>query len=127
MAYNWDFNYKGGEFTYNGKTYNFYQGNGFMIILDEFKMTKDRLRTVDDTAEEGDECYRVMWFFIDKDHAKRCLGIGKGNYDMFEGLVEKITIYKNHCTNWKDIIDLFTKTQPNIVIEILPKDPKEVA
>ena len=124
MAYNWEWACKSGEFTFKGYKYNFYQGNGFMIILDEFIMTESRKDI--DTADEdvGKECYRVAWFFVDKDHAKRCLGLTKGSYDMFEGLVEKITIYKDHCSNWKDIVDLFTKSQPNIVIEIRPTEPK---
>ena len=127
MAYNWNWDCKSGEFTFKGYKYNFYQGNGFMIVLDEFVMTENRL-TVDDEADDvGKECYRVVWFFVDKDHAKQCLGIGKGNYDMFEGNVEKITIFKDKCSNWKDIVELFTKTQPNIVIEILPTERKEVA
>ena len=129
MAYNWSWEHKGGTFTYNDYTYNFYVGNGFMIVIDEFIMTEERKargRGIDDDdIEVGKEGYRVVWFFIDKDHAKRCLGIGKGNYDMFEGLVQKIVIYKDNCYNWKDIVDLFTKTQPNIVIEIHPTAPKE--
>ena len=130
MAYNWNWDCKSGELTYNGRTYNFYEGNGFMIVLDEYVMTKEmaeKRRTVDDTAEEGKECYQVMWFFIDKDHAKRCLGLAKGSSDMFEGLIEKLVIYKDHCRQWKDIIDLFTKSQPNIVVEIRPTEKKEVA
>ena len=116
MAYNWDFNCKSGEITVDGVTRNFYKGNGFMIILDEWKH-----------EETGDDMYHVVWFFTDKDHAKRCLGLTKGSYDIFEGNVEKIRIFKDHCPNWKDIVDLFTKSQPNIVIELLPSERKEVA
>lgn len=116
MAYNWDFNKKAGTITFDGVTRNFYKGNGFMIVLDEWKDEK--------TAED---LYHVVWFFIDKQHAKRCLGLEKGSYDMFEGNVDKIVIYKDHCDNWKDIVDIFTKSQPNIVIEIHPKERKEVA
>ena len=127
MAYNWDWKCKSGEFTFNGYKYNFYEGNGFMIVLDEFVMTEKRM-TVDDTEEDiGKECYRVVWFFVDKEHARRCLGLRKGSYDMFEGKVEKITIFKDHCSNWKDIVDFFTKSQPNIVIEIYPTERKDVA
>ena len=125
MAYNWNWQDKSGEFTYKGYKYNFYQGNGFMIILDEFTMTEERLSVDDEASDVGKECYRVVWFFVDKQHAKRCLGLEKNFYDVFEGLVEKITIFKDHCSNWKDIVELFTKTQPNITIEILPKERKE--
>lgn len=127
MAYNWDWNRKGGTFTYNDYTYNFYVGNGFMIVIDEFTVTEERAEKcgVDDNLKVGEEAYRVVWFFIDKDHAKRCLGVLKGYDNMFEGLVQKIVIYKDNCHNWKDIVDLFTKTQPNIVIEIHPHAPEK--
>ena len=120
MAYNWDWKCKSGEFYFNNYKYNFYQGNGFMIVLDEF-------RGKDEEDDEEKDMYRVVWFFVDKDHAKRCLGLAKGTHDMFEGNVEKIVIYKDNCSNWKDIVDMFTKTQPNIVIEIYPTERKKVA
>lgn len=125
MAYNWNWDNKSGEIFYDKWHYDFYKGNGFMIAIEEFKMTPERL-TVDDEAEDvGKDMYRVAWFMIDKDHAKRCLGLVKGSYDMFEGNVDKIIIYKDHCDNWKDIVELFTKTQPNITIEIKPTEKKE--
>ena len=114
MAYNWDFNHKAGEITYNDQTYNFYKGNGFMIVLNEWRDEKKQK-----------DMYNVVWFFLDKDHIKRCLGLVKGYDDMFEGLVQKIVIYKDDCANWKDIVDLFTKTQKDIVIEIYPTNPKK--
>lgn len=123
MAYNWDWNMKAGEIFYDKWHYDFYHGNGFMIAIEEFKMSKER-RTVDDDAEDGEDVYRVAWFMIDKDHAKRCLGLTKGCYDMFDGKVSKIIIYKEHCSNWKEIVELFTKTQPNIVIEIRHAEEK---
>lgn len=127
MAYNWSWDKQSGTFTFDGYVYNFYVGNGFMIIIDEFTMADSRKeRTVDDVGlEDGAECYKVAWFFVDKAHAKRCLGLEKSSYDMFEGNVEKIVIYKDNCPNWKDIVDLFTRSQKDIVIEI--RNKKEVA
>lgn len=116
MAYEWNWNRKSGEFTFNGYTYNFYKGNGFMIIIDEFT-----------NKETGTEQYYVAYTFLDKEHAKECLGLRKGHYDMFEGHVEKIKIFMDTCPNWKDIVELFTKTQPEIMIEIYPTERKEVA
>ena len=127
MAYNWDWKCKSGEIYYDKWHYNFYQGNGFMIAIDEFTMTKERMDVFCAEEDIGKECYRVAWFMIDKDHAKRCLGLAKGTYDMFEGNVDKIIISKDHCSNWKDIVELFTKTQPNVTIEIHPTERKEVA
>lgn len=118
MAYNWDWNRKMGEIYYDKFHYNLYQGNGVMIAINEWTDEKD-----------GAEKYQVVWFFCDKDHMKRCLGLVKGSYDMFEGNVDKLVIYKDRCSYLKDIIDMFTKSQPNIVIEIHPTNPdkKEVA
>lgn len=126
MAVRWEWKEKVGEFTYNGYTVNLYEGNAFLIGIDEFKMSKKR-RTVDDYAEDGDDCYRVAWFFIDKQHAKRCLGLEKGSYDMFEGLVDHITLYLDKCKNWKDIITMFGKTQKDITFTIKATEGKEVA
>lgn len=112
MAYNWDWNNKCGELTYEGKI-NLYEGNGFLIGIDEW-------------TEGEAEKYRVNWFFVDKEHAKRSLGLRKGYDDMFEGRVEKLTLYMDKSHNWKDIVELFAKSQPNIVIEILPTEKKEV-
>lgn len=114
MAYTWDWKRKSGELYFNNYKYTFYEGNGFMIVLDEYKEKQDNGDLIDK--------YRVAWFFVDKPHAKRSLGLVKGSYDMFEGNVEKLVIFKDNCSYWKDIVDLFTKSQPNIVIEIRPKE-----
>ena len=111
MAYNWDWKRKSGVFRFDGYDYSFYKGNGFMIVIDEFK-------------QGNNDLYHVAWFFVDKAHAKRCLGLEKGSYDMFEGTVEKITIYKENCSNWKDIVELFSKSQKDCVIEIHNKAPE---
>ena len=110
MAVRWEWKQKVGTLTYNDHTVNLYEGNAFLIGIREFK------------NDDGEEVYNVEWFFADKQHAKRCLGLEKGSYDMFEGLVEKITLYMDKCTNWKDIITLFSKTQKNIVITIKPTE-----
>lgn len=115
MAYNWDWNAKSGEIFHDKWHYNFYKGNGFMIAIQEWK------------EDDGSEKYQVAWFMVDKQHAKRCLGLEKGSYDMFEGNVDKLIIYKDHCSNWKDVVELFSKSQPNIVIEIYPTERKDVA
>lgn len=116
MAYNWEWKCKSGEITYDNHTYNLYEGNGFLICIDEWT-----------NSETKEEEYQVVWFMLDKLHAKNCLGLTKGMDDMFEGKVEKIRIFKDHCRQWKDVVDLFTKSQPNITIEILPTERKEVA
>lgn len=120
MAYNWEWAHKMGEIFYDKWHCNLYEGNGYMIAIDEWIATEDNPSA---DVKKGDNCYRVCWFFCDKDHMKRCLGLVKGSYDMFEGNVDKLIIYKDECNHLKDIVDMFTKTQPNIVIEIHPTNP----
>lgn len=113
MAYNWNWDKKMGEIFHDKWHYNLYEGNGVMIAIDEWKDEND-----------GKDKYRVAWFLCDKTHMKDCLGLTKGHDDMFEGNVDKLIIYKDRSQYWKDIVDAFTKAEPNIVIEIYPTEPK---
>lgn len=113
MAVNWQWKNQSGTVTISDYTYNFYEGNAFMIMLDEFK-----------NKNTGEDVYNKVCCFLDKNHAKRSLGLVKGSDDVFEGRVKKMTIFMNHCHYWKDIIELFTKAYPNIEITILPQKPE---
>lgn len=65
MALNWQWSDKMGEVTdERGLTANLYRGNAFMIAIHEWE-------------EDGQEKYCLAWFFADKTHMKRCLGLGK--------------------------------------------------
>ena len=112
MALQWQWEEQSGTVQYEGKTFPFWEGNAFMIAINMFK------------DNEGKDTHSLAWFLADKQHAKQCLGLARDSYDMFEGKVEKITIYKNHSQYWKDIVDLFMQSQPNIEITILPKNPE---
>ena len=48
-------------------TMNLYDGNAFLIFVDEYKDV------------EGKEMYSVWLFFADEEHAKSCLGLSKNN------------------------------------------------
>lgn len=97
---------------------SFYEGNAYMITLFEYK---------DDIGEDS---YDMMWFFLDKEHAKRCLGLAK-NADGEKGnilddnsqIIDGITIYRNNCREWKSIADLFLQAFPDIQVTILNNDP----
>ncbi len=122
MALQWDWNRKSGTVTqvFGGREYtsNFYQGNALMIVTNEF-------------VENGEERYTVIWFFTERDHAERCLGLQKCDdgtrCNMFEheGTVTRLVIYKEHCSKWQTLVDLFTKVFPEIVIELHAKAPDE--
>lgn len=114
MALNWSFKEKAGTVTqrYGDKmvTQNFYVGNALMIVPYEYE-------------ENGEAYYNMSWFFCDKDHAKNCLGLTKGRDGMFDSdEITHLTIYREYCRPWKDIVDLFTKAFPKITIELLEKE-----
>lgn len=110
MALQWDFKQKSGTVTEirdsKEVTFNFYEGNALMIVLNEYE-------------RDGKEYYDLQWFFIGEDHARNCLGLSKGHDNMFgEDSIARLTIYREHCRQWKKLIDLFTRAFPNIAIEI---------
>lgn len=114
MALRWDFNLKSGTVTEKiaGKeiTFNWYEGNALMIVLDEF------------TDDKGTDRYNMRWFFIGDEHAKNCLGLSRGHENMFDaGAITSLTIYRDNCRQWKKIADYFTKAFPDITIQVLPK------
>ena len=112
MALTWEWNKVSGTITENnyGKdvTFNFYEGNAMMIVLQEY------------TDDEGTDRYDLHWFFCDETHAKNCLGLAKGQENMFEpGQVKCLVIYRDNCRQWEKIVKLFTKAFPNIEITLL--------
>ena len=118
--YTWDWNRKSGEITFvqNGNefTVNWYEGNGLMMAINEFK------------DDDGQEKYQTLWFFLDESHAKRCLGLAKGadgKHNMFEDEpITKITINRSNCRQWKKIMTLFSSAFENITIELTGKELK---
>ena len=120
MALTWDFKEKAGTVTqvYNGQEYtsNFYEGNALMIVTHEF-------------VEDGQDLYTVAWFFCDKVHAERCLGLKKCDdvtqHNMFDsnGQITHLTIYREHCRQWALLVDLFTRAFPDAVIDVRMKAP----
>ena len=117
MALTWEWSELSGTITENnyGKdvTFNFYEGNAMMIVLNEFK------------DEDGTDRYNLHWFFCDEAHAKNCLGLAKGKESMFEpGQVKKLVIYRDNCHQWEKIVKVFTKAFPDV--EIILRAKKEV-
>ncbi len=115
MALNWSFKEKSGTVTEirGGEevTFNFYEGNALMIVLHEYE-------------KDGEGYYDLQWFFIGEDHAKNCLGLSKGHDNMFgQDGISRLTIYREHCRQWKKLIDLFTRAFPKIAIELIDAEP----
>ena len=114
MALNWSFKEKAGTVTEirDGKevTFNFYEGNALMIVTHEYE-------------RDGEGYYDMQWFFVGEDHAKNCLGLTKGQDNMFgQDGIARLTIYRAHCRQWKKLIDLFTRAFPKIAIEIVASE-----
>ena len=107
MALRWQWNEKGGEVTFkNGDVYPWYEGNGLMIVLNEW--------------QENEETYWSMfWFFADKEHAKNMLGLSKGHENCFsDNPITEITINRKWSYQWKDLVTLLTKAFPDIRITL---------
>lgn len=109
MALNWLWSEKCGEVKYGDHSVNLYEGNAFMIMIAEW------------TTEDGTEQYTVSGFFLDKEHAKRCLGLAKGSSNIFERYPwTKLTLYRGKSRNWKALTELAAKAFPGIEIHVLP-------
>lgn len=125
MALHWQWNEKCGEITVEQKqedgswrpyTLNLYKGNAWLIIIWE--------NSVDNT-------YSLYSFFNDKDHAKNCFGLGKGqkNSDnIFSRSYErwtKIRINKAKYPHTKDLVTLIAQAFDNITIEVYREEDKQ--
>lgn len=125
MSLNWNWDSKigemiieqcrgvGDEIVSKEYTLSLYEGNAFLIMLYEYK------------NEEGEEVYDMFSFFVDKPHAKRCLGLQKnGDGELVNIFNEdwqkclKLRLNKKKSRNWKDVIALFAQAFDNLTIEI---------
>ena len=127
MALRWDWKEKVGEIdfeqTRDGKTNTYtlslYEGNALLIMLYEYN-------------KDGKDMYDMWSFFVDKTHAKKCLGLQKNAdgelvnfYDDGWNKITEIRLNKAKSRNFKDIIELFSKAFDNITIEIYTEKDKE--
>ena len=127
MALNWNWSEKCGEATLECKingvekeyTLDLYQGNAYLIFISNYE-------------EDGQAMYNVWSFWVDKDHAKNCLGIGKNKEfttNMYEEGWRRITKFrfdKDKTRHFADIISLIAKTFNNISIEIYSEQEGEM-
>ncbi len=114
MALNWSWSEKCGEavFEQNGKefTTSLYQGNAYLIFIYEFE-------------ENGDKMYNLWTFWADKEHAKRCLGLAKGDeyYNLYNDgidILKKIRINKEKYHKASELVGLLVKAFDDLAIEI---------
>lgn len=118
MAVTWDWNAKCGEFVIeqtvdaNGTkkdfTVSIYNGNCMAVFLYEF-------------VEGETEKYNFFGFFSDKTHAKNCLGLTKGEDNIYDNgwqTITRVRLNKSKCRYFKDLVALFAQAFDNIDIEI---------
>ena len=123
MSLNWEWKEKCGEITLEQFGHGdgvkefpitLYKGNAFLIMLHEFK------------DEESDkDMYNMFGFFLDKEHAKNCLGLnkkrgyGENIYQTDYQRFSKLRINKNKYPYTKDLVQMFVQAFDNIDIEIV--------
>lgn len=94
-------------------TVSLYEGNAFLIFVNQFK-------------EEGKDMYSLFAFFADEEHAKNCLGLTKGNNNMFldDGFqyLKKIRFDKSHHSKPQKLLNLFTKAFDTLEIELYKEE-----
>ena len=121
MSVNWLWKDKCGEIVVEQKrpngepprefTLSLYEGNAWLIMLYEYK-------------ENGHDMYNMYSFFVDKTHAKKCLGLQKNGdgelVNIFDDrdVFKIIRIDKTKCRNWKEIITTFIQAFDTLEIEI---------
>ena len=116
MALHWLWENKCGEAVvrfYDGEehTVSLYQGNAFLIFVNEY-VDKDTKQNM----------YNVWSFFVDEAHAKRMLGLEKGEYNSFanpdKGQIVKIRLDKSKHSKPQKLLDMFIKAFDELEIEL---------
>lgn len=109
MALIWDFDRKCGTIIFlNNSTakeekYSLYQGNAFLIVLDE-----------------DEKSYNLVTFFADSKHCRNCLGLSKGFPSIFVGYeITKITIYHDIYGYTSQLVKYLIEAFPNIKITLM--------
>lgn len=116
MALEWRWKEKRGQIIgrdNDGKKFsaNIYEGNAPLIALSEWD-------------EGGNHCYAMYLFFVDDEHAKKCLGLKKNACGEKRNLypeIEEVRLSKNH-SHYKEIMRWFDKAYDNIVLATIKED-----
>ena len=84
-----------------------YNGNALLIALFEYK-------------QDNEDMYNMHWFFVDKPHMNRMLGLTKGTSNCLNAEGYKITelsLDTAKCKNMWDIVKAFVKAFGDITIK----------
>lgn len=74
--------------------------------------------------KESEQGWSMWSFWVHKDHAKNCLGLTKGNNNIYledwhGGKIKEFIFNKKKSMNYKDIIPLLVRAFDNITIKIV--------
>lgn len=113
MSLTWNFNQRAGViFLPSGRMLTCYQGNAYLIILNE---------------TETD--YTLVSFWADAQHMKNCLGLSKGfsncytkSYDDWTG--SKWVLYKDNCKNTSKIAEALVRAFVAVTVQVFPSAPQ---
>ncbi len=103
MSLNWDWKNKMGECVYeNGHVSNLYQGNAFVIAVNEFE----------------DNTYNLAWFASDENHMKNMLGLSKDYNPCFHHFgIKKLRLNLKY-RNTPKLVQLIARAKLVIEIEL---------
>lgn len=115
MALTWKYSERAGHITFkDGTVYPWYEGNALMIC----------------NREERTETEINAWlvfFFANEDHAKNCLGLTRGNENIFsDNPMVCVTIHPQYCRQWAKVCKLLLKAFPDIKILLDQTEDREV-
>jgi len=108
---NCDFAKKMGKFEYDGQIADIVWWNCLFVAI---------YRKTNEAPQTWDDYWTPPLFFNDEVHMKRCLGLVKGCYDIFEGLDLKLTLYRSKWdkTEFRKVLNAFAQRKGNTTIEI---------
>lgn len=124
----WEWNEKIGEVemvefdkdnTPHHFTLDLYQGNAYLIIIHNYK------------DEDGTDMYNMVGFFLDKYHAKNCLGLNKKEgyteniYNKKWSKWTKVTLNKRKYRYTKELVGMLTEAFDTIDIQIYSEEENE--
>lgn len=109
MSLNWNFNHRAGViFLPSGQMLTCYQGNAYLIMLNE---TPDH--------------YTLVSFWADAEHMRNCLGLSRGFNNIYgDWSGAKWVFYKDNCKNASKIAEALVRAFDAVEVQLLLSAPQ---
>lgn len=109
MALNWQFSQRAGViFLPSGQMLTCYQGNAYLIMLNETKTE-----------------YTLVSFWADAEHMRNCLGLSRGYGNIYSDWSgAKWVLYKDKCKNASKIAEALVRAFDAVTVQVLPFAPQ---